>query len=75
MTKIENEAKELLQKEWAEPLPVVLKRAEKASKSMQVSEALQIVGPKMSPEVTGFLQSNSTQEVSPVALKLKGTKS
>jgi len=74
MTKIENEARALLKKEWAEPLPVVLKRAEKASKSMHVSEALQVVGHKMSPEITGLLQGrNMTQEANPVALK--GTQS
>merc|ERR1719420_2468608 len=74
MTKIENEARALLKKEWAEPLPVVLKRAEKASKSMHVSEALQVVGHKMSPEITGLLQGrNMTQDANPVALK--GTQS
>merc|ERR1719420_940153 len=56
------EAKALLQKEWAEPLPVVLKRAQKDSKTMHVSEALKIVGAKMSPEITGLLQGrNMTQ--------------
>jgi len=66
MAKVEmqamKEAKALLQKEWAEPLPVVLKRAQKDSKTMHVSEALKIVGPKMSPEITGLLQGrNMTQ--------------
>merc|ERR1719460_611556 len=56
MAKVEMEAKALLQKEWAEPLTTVLKRAEKTSKTMHVSEALQVVGHKVSPEVSGFLQ-------------------
>merc|ERR1719487_424335 len=64
MAKVEMEAKALLQKEWAEPLTTVLKRAEKTSKTMHVSEALQVVGHKMSPEVTGFLQGrNATQGI------------
>merc|ERR1719159_1537124 len=66
MAKVEMEAKALLQKEWAEPLTNVLKRAEKSAKTMQVSEALQVVGHKMIAEVTGFLQGqNTTQEVNP----------
>merc|ERR1719498_1179129 len=63
MAKVEMEAKALLQKEWAEPLTTVLKRAEKTSKTMHVSEALQVVGHKVSPEVSGFLQGrNATRE-------------
>merc|ERR1719160_1473466 len=66
MAKVEMEAKALLQKEWAEPLTNVLKRAEKSAKTMQVSEALQVVGHKMTAEVTGFVQGhNTTQEVNP----------
>merc|ERR1719146_567673 len=58
------QAKELLKKEWAEPLPAVLKRAQKTAKTMHISEALKIVGPKVSPEVTGLLQGrNMAQEV------------
>jgi hypothetical protein len=61
---LESEAKALLQKEWAEPLMTVLKRAEKTSKTMGVSEALKVVGHKVSPEISGFLQGrNTTQEV------------
>merc|ERR1719247_3311662 len=64
MAKVEMEAKALLQKEWAEPLTTVLKRAEKTSKTMHVAEALQVVGHKLSPEVSGFLQGrNATREV------------
>merc|ERR1719160_398360 len=69
MAKVEMEAKALLQKEWAEPLTTVLKRAEKTSKTMHVSEALQVVGHKMSPEVTGFLQGhNTTREANHLSL-------
>jgi len=65
----EKEAKALLKKEWAEPLPTVLKRAKQAAKTMHVSEAMQIVGHKMSREVSGFLQGhNKTQEVHPISL-------
>jgi len=62
--KLEMEAKALLQKEWAEPLSTVLQRAEKTAKTMHVSEALQVVGHKVSSEVSGFLQGrNATREV------------
>merc|ERR1719387_1384705 len=70
MAKVEMEAKALLQKEWAEPLTTVLKRAEKTSKTMHVSEALQVVGHKVSSEVSGFLQGrNATQQ----SLSMTGT--
>merc|ERR1719375_1464572 len=68
--KLEMEAKALLQKEWAEPLSTVLQRAEKTAKTMHVSEALQVVGHKVSPEVSGFLQGrNATQQ----SLSMTGT--
>merc|ERR1719386_85443 len=59
------EIDQILQLQFAEPLPTVLKRAQKASKTMPVTEALQVVGHKMSSDVRGLLGgANGTHAIS-----------
>jgi hypothetical protein len=61
---MEMEVHSLLKQSWAEPLPKVVKRATKLSKTMPVKEALQTVGHKMSGEIHALLQEarNTTQQ-------------
>jgi len=75
LTALEMEAKALLAKEWAEPLTTVLQRAQKDSKTMHVSEALQVVGNKLPTEVSGILQGgNKTREVKAHAFAMTKSK-
>jgi len=46
----------LLKLQFSEPLPVVLARAQKTSEAMPLSQAVQSVGHRMSPEVSGLIQ-------------------
>merc|ERR1719316_1679620 len=53
----------LLKMQFAEPLPTVLKRAQKNSKTMHINEALNTVGHKMTSDIRGLLVSpNTTRE-------------
>merc|ERR1719262_835021 len=54
------EVKSLLALQFAEPLPNYMKRAQKASKTMPVDEALKTVGHKMTGEIKGLLQGGAT---------------
>merc|ERR1719160_470758 len=55
----------LLKMQFAEPLPTVLKRAQKNSKTMHINEALNTVGHRMTSDIRGLLVSpNTTREVS-----------
>merc|ERR1719301_155294 len=54
------EIQSLLALQFAEPLPGVLKRAQKASKTIPVEEALKTVGHKMTGEIKGLLQGGAT---------------
>merc|ERR1719262_354266 len=54
------EVKSLLALQFAEPLPNIVKRAQKASKTMPVDEALNTVGHKMTGEIKGLLQGGAT---------------
>merc|ERR1719310_140779 len=54
------EVKSLLALQFAEPLPTYLKRAQKASKTIPVEEALKTVGHKMTGEIKGLLQGGAT---------------
>jgi hypothetical protein len=57
------EMQAILKLQFAEPLPKVIARAHEASKTMHVSEALQIVGHKMSTEVRGLLEARNTTQL------------
>merc|ERR1719262_620898 len=54
------EVKSLFALQFAEPLPTYLKRAQKASKTIPVEEALKTVGHKMTGEIKGLLQGGAT---------------
>merc|ERR1719262_1882940 len=54
------EVKSLLALQFAEPLPNIVKRAQKASKTIPVEEALKTVGHKMTGEIKGLLQGGAT---------------
>merc|ERR1719310_2722224 len=54
------EIQSLLALQFAEPLPNYMKRAQKASKTMPVDEALKTVGHKMTGEIKGLLQGGAT---------------
>merc|ERR1719386_548386 len=59
------EMESLLQQQFSEPLPKVMKRAEKAAKTMPVKEAWHAVGHKMPGDVQALLQQegrNTTQQ-------------
>jgi len=62
----------LLALQFAEPLPKVETRIRKASKTMQVSEAMQTAGHKMSHDVMALLgHRNTTQETDAAAGSLR----
>jgi len=65
-TETETESKaaiaEILQLQFAEPLPKVLARVHKTAKTMPIAEALHTVKTKLSPEVRSVLLQNATGE-------------
>merc|ERR1719160_1807838 len=58
------EVEEILKLQFAEPLPQIIKRAQKASKTMTVKEALLTSGHKMTSDIRGLLDvRNVTREI------------
>merc|ERR1719421_1885504 len=56
------EVEAILELQFAEPLPTIVARAQKAAKTMPVSEALQTAGHKMSTEVLFLLQGRKENQ-------------
>jgi len=52
----------VLKLQFAEPLPTVIERAQKAAKTMDIKEAMQIVGHKMPSDVHGLIQGRNTPQ-------------
>merc|ERR1719161_1706641 len=63
----------ILKLQFAEPLPTVLKRAQKASKTMPVTEALQTVGHRMTKEIRGMLEDHNASHAISLRASNKGT--
>jgi hypothetical protein len=63
----------ILKLQFAEPLPTVLKRAQKASKTMPVTQALQTVGHKMTKEIRGMLDGQDDAHAISLRASNKGT--